>query len=92
MGIQDNIGTIWGEKEEREDFFRARAALEHATSTVSEELVRFKTIKASGSFATLPQDLKDAMLAWEVIYDDAAAAFNADQNVKDIYAWRPPKP
>ena len=89
MALQDDIGVIWAEKEEREDFFTARAALHLATSTVAEELAKFKEIKTSGSFNTLPQNLKDAMLAWEAIYDDAVAAFQANQDVKDIYAWRP---
>lgn len=89
MSITTDVQGIWDEKEQREDFFAARAALENATSVVAEELARFKDIKASGSFTTLPQALKDAMLAWESIYDDAVTAFQADQDVKDIYNWRP---
>lgn len=89
MPISTNIQTIWDEKSEREDFFTARATLENATRVVAEELARFKVIKASGSFATIPQALKDAMLAWEAIYDDAVTAFQANQDVKDIYNWRP---
>ena len=89
MSITTDVQTIWDEKSQREDFFAARAALENATSVVAEELARFKEIKASGSFTTIPQALKDAMLAWEAIYDDAVAAFQTNQDVKDIYQWRP---
>lgn len=89
MSIQNNISTIWSEKKQREDFFTGRAALENATNVVTEELARFKEIKVKGSFDTLPQTLKDAMLAWEVIYNDAKTAFLANQDVRDIYNWRP---
>lgn len=89
MAIQDDISTIWDEKKQREDFFTARAALENITSVVAEGLVQFKEIKALGSFDTIPQVLKDAMLAWEAIYDDTKAAFLANQDVVDIYNWRP---
>lgn len=89
MAITANINTIWTEKEQAGDFFTARAALEHATNTISEELAKFKAIKDSGSFNTIPQDLKDAMLAWEAIYDDAKAAFLANADVQVIHNWRP---
>lgn len=89
MPITDNINTIWTEKEQAGDFFTARAALENATNVVAEELARFKEIKASGSFNTLPQDLIDAMLTWEAIYDDAKAAFVANADVVKIHQWRP---
>ena len=89
MAIEDNINTIWTEKEQAGDFFTARAALENATNVVAEELQRFKDIKTSGSFNTIPQDLKVAMLAWEAIYDDAKAAFLANADVVAVYTWRP---
>lgn len=89
MAIQDDVSGIWSEKEQREDFFTGRAALENATRVVAEELARFKEIKAKGSFNTIPQALKDAMLVWEAIYDQAKAAFLANQDVRDIYNWRP---
>ena len=89
MAIIDNINSIWTEKEQAGDFFTARAVLENATNVVSEELARFKTIKESGSFNTIPQDLKDAMLAWEAIYDAAKVAFATNADVVAVYEWRP---
>ena len=89
MAITDDITTIWEEKGQREDFFTARAALENATTTANEALARFKEIKDSGSFATIPQSLKDAMLAWEAMFDTLKASFIANADVMDIYNWRP---
>lgn len=89
MPIQNDISMIWSEKEQREDFFTGRATLENMTSVVAEGLARFKEIKAKGNFDTIPQDLKDAMLVWETIYDTAKTAFLANQDVQDIYNWRP---
>ncbi len=89
MPISTDLDGIWTTKEQAQDFFSARAALENATSVVAEELARFKVIKASGSFNTIPQALKTAMLDWETIYDTAKASFLANADVKAIYDWRP---
>ena len=89
MAITDNINTIWTEKEQAGDFFTARATLENATNVIVEELARFKEIKDSGSFNTIPQDLKDAMLAWEAIFDTAKASIMANADVVSIHTWRP---
>ena len=83
------IDTIWTEKEQREDFFTARAALENLTNVLLEELMRFNEIKQSGTFDTIPADLKNAMLRWETAYKDVKAALLADQEIVDIYNWRP---
>ncbi len=89
MPIPTDLNNIWTSKEQAADFFAARAALENATNVVAEELARFKAIKVSGTFNTIPAALKTAMLAWETIYDTAKASFLADADVKAIYDWRP---
>ncbi len=89
MPISNDLNSIWTSKEQAADFFTARAALENATNVVAERLAEFKVIKASGSFSTIPVALKNAMLAWETIYDTAKASFLADADVKAIFDWRP---
>lgn len=89
MAISQDLDAINQTKSQAQDFFEARAALENATNVIAEELARFKEIKASGSFNTIPQSLKTVMLAWEAIYDTAKASFLADADVKAIFNWRP---
>ena len=89
MPITDDIQTIWTEKEQRADFFTARASLENLTNVLLEELSRFDAIKTSGAFDTIPQTLKDALLRWEQEFKDARAALLADAEIVDIFNWRP---
>ncbi len=56
---------------------------------MAEELARFKDIKASGSFTTVPTDLKNALLAWETMFDTLKASFLANSDVQAVYQWRP---
>ncbi len=88
MTISTDLNGVWDAKEQGQDLFTARAALENASSVVAEELARFKDIKASGSFTTVPTDLKNALLAWETMFDTLKASFLADTNVQAVYNWR----
>ena len=89
MTIQSDLTETWQEKEERQDLFTARAALENLTNVLLEELARFEEIKNSGSFATLPTDLLQAFVRWEMAYKDVKTLLLADQEIVDIYQWRP---
>ena len=89
MTIQSDLTETWQEKKEREDLFTARAHLENLTNVLLEELNRFNEIKNSGSFLTLPEDLRAAMLRWELVFKDAKATAMADSEIVAIYQWRP---
>jgi len=89
MTIAQDLSLTWEEKEEREDLFTARAALENLTNVLLEELVRFEGIKNSGSFDTLPADLLQAFVRWEKAYKDVKDLLMADSEIVDIYQWRP---
>ena len=89
MTIKSDLNNTWQEKKEREDLFTARASLENLTNVLIEELNRFNEIKQSGSFATLPADLKAALLRWETAYKDVKILLIADIEIVDIYQWRP---
>ena len=89
MTIAQDLTQTWAEKNEREDLFTARAALENLTNVLLEELARFNEIKQSGSFATLPTDLLQAFVRWETLFKDAKATAMADSEIVDIYQWRP---
>lgn len=89
MPVTTDLNQTWEEKAQREDTFAARAALENCTSVVEETLNRIQEIVDSGHFNTIPPGLKAALQRWWQIYKDAKAAFVADQELKDIYNWRP---
>ena len=87
--MQTILTEVWQEKKEREDLFTARASLENLTNVLIEELSIFNEIKQSGSFTTLPAELKAALLRWETLFKDAKAVAMADSEIVDIYQWRP---
>ncbi len=89
MTISTDLTGVWDAKEQGQDLFTAMGALQHASSTVQEELAKFKDIKASGSFTTVPTDLKNALLAWETMFDTLKASFLANTDVQAVYQWRP---
>jgi len=89
MTIQSDLTETWQEKKEREDLFTARASLENLTNVLVEDLARFEEIKQSGSFSTLPTELKAALGRWETAYKDVKVLLLADQEIVDIYQWRP---
>ena len=89
MPILTDLDTIWTEKDQREQFFVARASLENATRVLREELVRFNDIKQTGNFNTLPANLKAALLRWETEFKDVETMLLADAEIVDIYEWRP---
>ncbi len=89
MAITDELNSVWDAKEQGQDLFTALAALEYASRVVQEELAKFKDIKTSGSFTTVPTNLKNALLAWEAMFDTLKASFLADAEVQSLYEWRP---
>ena len=89
MTIEAELTTTWTEKKQREDLFTARACLENLTNVLIEELDRFDAIKTSGSFDTLPDDLKNTLVRWETAYKDTKVTLMADSEIVDIYNWRP---
>jgi hypothetical protein len=89
LTVTDDLTQTWEEKTDREVFFEARAILEDMTSVCQEGLIRLQEIKDSGKLATVSLDLQKALNRWMKIYEDAKAAFLADQELVDIYQWRP---
>ena len=89
MAVTDGLDSVWTAKEQGQDLFTARASLENLTNVLTEELARFAEIKASGSFDTIPSDLKSAMLRWETAFKDCKALLMADAEVVNVYQWRP---
>lgn len=90
MSIVSDVNGIWLEKGERELFFEARAILQNASTVADEARLRYTEIAALGTFDTLPSDLKDAMIAWDAMFDVLYASFLANADVIALYQWTPP--
>ncbi len=89
MTVQTDLDTTWTEKEQREDAFAARAALETATTTLNEAHQRVQAIVDSGNFDTLPTDLKATLNNWWTIIKTARATIAGNVNIMTVYNWRP---
>ncbi|NIS69989.1 MAG: hypothetical protein GTO12_13915 [Proteobacteria bacterium] len=89
MSVTTDLEQSWEEKKQREAIFSARATLEDMTNTANEGLSRLQVIKDLGQFDTIPADLQAALNRWWQMYKDLQTAFNADQELTDIYQWRP---
>jgi len=82
-------GALFEQTQQNQDIIEARAVLEDATNVCNETLARMQEIKTSGSFALVPDNLKNAILRWEDMFEDLKAAFLADSEVVDLWQWRP---
>ncbi|KKL64532.1 hypothetical protein LCGC14_2164080, partial [marine sediment metagenome] len=67
MTVQTDLDTPFSEKEQREDAFAGRAALENCTNTLDEAHQRVQAIVDSGNFNTLPTALKSTLNEWWTI-------------------------
>ena len=91
MTVLTDLDTTWTEKEQREDAFNARAALESATQNLDEAHQRIQDIVDSGNFDTVPADLKSTLNDWWTIIKQARTAIGANSDIMDVYYWHPPQ-
>ena len=89
MTVQTDLDTTWNEKEQREDAFAARAALEDATNTLDQAIQRVQDIVDSGNFNTLPNGLKSTLNDWWTVFKTARASIVADADIMTVFNWRP---
>ena len=91
MTALSDLQETWTEKEQAEDAFTARAALEDATNNLDEATQRIQAIVDSGNFNTVPADLKTALNDWWTILKTAKSAIAANPDIVAVYQWRPPQ-
>jgi len=89
MTVLTDLETTWTEKEQAEDAFAARAALENASNTLNEAHLQIKAIVDSGNFNTVPADLKGALNDWWTIIKTARSSIGSNSDIMDILNWRP---
>lgn len=89
MPVITDLNTCWTEKNQREDAFTARATLENATSVLDECHQKIQALVDSGSFTTIPTDLKATLNDWWVIVKTARVSIAGNSDIMDVYNWRP---
>ena len=90
-GALTDLEQCWTEQQQIRDAIAARAALEYATRVLDEAHQKIQELVDSGSFDTIPTDLKVALNAWWTIIKAARASIGANEDIMDVYNWRPPK-
>ncbi len=89
MTVLTDLDTTWTEKEQREDAFAARAALEDVTNNIEQANQAIQAIVDSGNFNTLPTDLKATLNDWWTIIKTARTSIGSDADIMTVFNWRP---
>ncbi len=89
MTVQTDLDTTWNEKEQREDAFAGRAALENVTNVIEETHQTIQALVDSGNFNTLPASLKSALNDWWTIIKTARTSIGSDADIMTVFNWRP---
>lgn len=89
MTVQTDLDTTFTEKEQREDAFAGRAALENATNVIEETHQTIKALVDSGNFNTIPTDLKQALNQWWTIIKIARTSIGSNSDIMEVFNWRP---
>ena len=89
MATLEDLNTTWIEKEQRDDVYAARAALENATMTLDECHRKIQEIVDSGNFDTIKPDLKQTLNQWWTIIKTARASIGNNAEIMVAYEWRP---
>ena len=89
MSVITDLNTAWEEKGQREDAFKARAALEDCTEAIDECHQTIQGIVDAGNFDTLPTELKNTFNTWWVIIKTSRTAIGTNSEIMDVYNWRP---
>ena len=89
MTVQTDLDLTWAEKEQREDAFAARAALENATQNLDEAHQRIQAIVDSGNFNTVPAALKSTLNDWWTIIKTARTSIGSNADIMTVFNWRP---
>ena len=89
MSVLGDLNTCWTEKTQREDAFKARATLENATMVLDECHQKIQELVDSGSFNTIPTDLKATLNDWWTIVKTARTSIGTNSDIMSVYNWRP---
>ena len=89
MAATDDLNSLVTENRE---FTSSMMCLEHLTSFMDKVYsvdAEIQAIYDSGDYENMPLDVKTAFDAWWNIVKTARDAINANQDILDLYSWRP---
>ena len=89
MTVQTDLDLTWAEKEQREDAFAGRAALEAVTQNLDEAHQTIQALVDSGQFNTIPPALKAALNQWWTIIKTARTSIGSNSDIMTTFNWRP---
>ena len=82
--IFDAYTLIITEKQQREDIISFKSALMRVTKGIDLELAKMAAIKASGSFDTVPANVKTFFLQWETAIKELQTTLQANATVQEF--------
>lgn len=86
MAVSAKLKTLNDERAQRAKVIEARALLQQARATIQEINVQIQTIADSGSFDTIDDEIKQALLAgWDVI----KVADTGFESSAELLDWSP---
>lgn len=83
--LTDGFNLIITEKEQREDVLSAKSSLIRMTKCVNLELAKIQAIIDSGTFDTVPNNLKVFLLKWRLHFTDLKGALAADPEIVEVF-------
>ena len=89
MTVETDLETVWTSKEQADDAFVARAALENVTNTIEQTHQQIQAIVDGGNFNTIPVDLRTALNNWWTVIKTARTSIGGDADIMTIFNWRP---
>ena len=89
MTVAADLETVWTSKEQADDAFVARAALENVTNTIEQTHQQIQAIVDAGNFNTIPVDLRTALNAWWTVVKTARTSIGGNADIMTIFNWRP---
>ena len=87
--VSDQLAGIVANRDQASDVVDARAYLQEATMAVDQAWQQVQDIKASGSFNTVPTELKQTLNDWHGILQTLRQSIAADADIMECYEWTP---
>jgi len=82
--IFDSYNAIVTEKVQRDDIISFKSALVRTTKAINAELAKMQAIKDSGSFDTIPANVKTFFLQWETAIKGLQTTLDGNATVQEF--------
>lgn len=89
MTVETDLDSTWESNVQSGDAITARATLEDCSRKLDECHQSIQALVDSGSFNTIPAELKTTLDDWWVIIKTARSSIAADSDIMTALNWRP---